>query len=112
MAGLSHNSRPCVVEIRTIWATTLQQLFETQVEATPDQVALEFEDRTLTYRELNVRANNLAKELIDVGVGPEVLVGVYFLHCPELMIALLGVLKAGGAFLPLDPECPERGAWW
>jgi amino acid adenylation domain-containing protein len=83
-----------------------QALFESQVERTPDAVAVAGVDGTLSYRVLNDSANQLAGALIELGVGPEVLVGVCMRRSPELLIALLGVLKAGGAYLPLDPEYP------
>src|SRR5262249_61985127 len=62
--------------------------------------------RRLTSRELNARANRLAYRLRDLGVGPEVLVGLYLDRSPELLIGVLGVLKAGGAYVPLDPAYP------
>ena len=67
---------------------------------------------TLTYRELNRRANHLAAQLRAAGVGPEAVVGVFVDRSLEMIVALLGVLKAGGAYLPLDPAFPqERLAW-
>jgi amino acid adenylation domain-containing protein/non-ribosomal peptide synthase protein (TIGR01720 family) len=84
----------------------LQELFEAQVERTPDAVAVEFEGRRLTYRELNRRANQLAHHLRSLGVGAEVLVGLCVEHSLEMMTGLLGVLKAGGAYVPLDPAYP------
>jgi len=86
----------------------IQQLFEAQVERTPDAVAVIFEDEHLTYRELNRRANQLAHHLRRIGVGPEVLVGVFMERSLELVIALYGILKAGGAYVPLDPEYPSE----
>src|SRR5262249_56812328 len=62
--------------------------------------------RRLTYGELNRRANRLAHHLRDLGVGPEVLVGLYVERSPELLVGVLGVLKAGGAYVPLDPDYP------
>ncbi|RKH14792.1 amino acid adenylation domain-containing protein [Corallococcus sp. CA053C] len=90
----------------------LPQLFEAQVERTPDAVALAFEDRTLTYRELDARANQLAHALIARGVGPEVRVGLLLERSLELVVALLATLKAGGAYVPMDPAYPaQRLAW-
>ena len=86
----------------------LHQLFEAQVERTPDAVAVAFEEEQLTYRELNERANQLAHYLRRLGVGPEVLVGVYMERSLELVIALLSILKAGGAYVPLDPVYPKE----
>jgi amino acid adenylation domain-containing protein len=84
----------------------LHQLFEEQVERTPDAVAAIFEDQYLTYRELNRRANQLAHYLRTLGVGPETLVGLCVERSLEMMIGLLGVLKAGGGYVPLDPSYP------
>jgi len=82
----------------------LHQLFEEQVESTPNNCAIIFENSQLTYRELNNRANQLAHFLRDKGVGPEILVGICLERSLELVIAILGVLKAGGAYVPLDPN--------
>nr|HET6903405.1 amino acid adenylation domain-containing protein [Ktedonobacteraceae bacterium] len=86
----------------------IHQLFETQVERTPDAHALAFENMHLTYRELNTKANQLAHFLQQMGVGPEVLVGLYMERSLEMMVALLGILKAGGAYVPLDPTFPTE----
>jgi natural product biosynthesis luciferase-like monooxygenase protein len=85
----------------------LHELFESQVARTPEAVALSFEDVTLTYRELNGRANRLARFLRARGVGPEILVGVHLERSIELVVGLLAILKAGGAYVPLDPTFPE-----
>ncbi|HEU0301079.1 MAG TPA: amino acid adenylation domain-containing protein, partial [Longimicrobium sp.] len=85
----------------------LHELFEAQVERTPDAVAVVCEDEELTYRELNRRANRLAHFLVGRGVGPDVRVGLCVERSLELMVGLLGVLKAGGAYVPLDPDHPE-----
>jgi amino acid adenylation domain-containing protein len=84
----------------------LHDLFEAQVERTPQAVALDCEGKQLTYEELNQRANQLAHHLQRLGVGPETLVGVYMERSLEMVIALYGILKAGGAYVPLDPEYP------
>src|SRR5207249_6538583 len=89
-------------------SATLPQLFEAQVARTPDAVAVVFEDQTLSYGELNARANQLAHHLRDLGVGPEVVVGLCVERSPEMIIGLLGILKAGGAYLPLDPSYPRE----
>jgi amino acid adenylation domain-containing protein len=86
----------------------LHHLVEAQVARTPDAVALVFNDQSLTYRQLNARANQLAHHLQGLGVGPEVLVGVCLERSPDLVIALLGILKAGAAYLPLDPAYPRQ----
>jgi amino acid adenylation domain-containing protein len=84
----------------------IHQIFEEQVERTPDAPALVFEDESLTYRELNARANQLAHYLRGLGVGTETLVGVLMERSPELIVALLGILKAGAAYVPLDSALP------
>ncbi|MEA5498672.1 non-ribosomal peptide synthetase [Limnoraphis robusta] len=87
-------------------------LFEQQVNQTPDAVALIFKDEQLTYQELNQRSNQLAHYLIQKGVKPEVKVGICVERSFEMIIALLGVFKAGGAYLPLDANYPaERLAY-
>jgi amino acid adenylation domain-containing protein/non-ribosomal peptide synthase protein (TIGR01720 family) len=85
---------------------SLSELFEAQVARTPEAMALLFEDTALTYRELNERANQLARYLQRTGVGPEVLVGILMNRSVEMIVALLGILKAGGAYVPLDPGYP------
>ncbi|WP_158642232.1 non-ribosomal peptide synthetase [Actinomadura sp. WAC 06369] len=90
---------------------TLPELVEAQVARTPDAVAVVFEGRSLTYAELDARANRLARELIARGVGPERRVGVALERSAELVVALLAVVKAGAAYVPLDPSAPpERTA--
>ena len=86
----------------------LHQLFEEQVERTPDAIALIFEDQQLTYRELNSRANRLAHYLHKRGVGADVLVGICFERSMEMVVGLLGILKAGGGYVPLDPSYPKE----
>src|SRR5215211_7282000 len=84
----------------------VHELFEEQVESTPDAVAVVFEEQQLTYRELDRRANQLAHHLRALGVGPEVLVGICVERSLEMVVGLLGILKAGGAYVPLDPSYP------
>jgi amino acid adenylation domain-containing protein len=86
--------------------TCVHQLFEQQAALHPDSVAILFEERQMTYHELNQRANQVANFLRKRGVGPEVLVGVCLERCPEVLVALLGIWKAGGAYVPLDPAYP------
>jgi amino acid adenylation domain-containing protein len=86
----------------------IHELFEAQVERTPDAIAVVFEDQQLTYRELNAKANQLAHYLQTLGVGPEVLVGICVERSLEMAIGLLGILKAGGAYVPLDPAYPQE----
>ena len=84
----------------------LHQLFEAQVERTPEAVAVVFGEKQLSYRELNNRANQLAHHLKSLGVGPEILVGIFMERSLEMVIGIYGILKAGGAYVPLDPEYP------
>ncbi|MEG3938620.1 amino acid adenylation domain-containing protein [Microcoleus sp. S36b_A3] len=86
----------------------LHQLFEAQVERTPEAVALVFGTGRLTYRELNTKANQLAHYLQKLGVGPDVLVGICLERSLDLIVALFGILKAGGAYVPLDPAYPQE----
>src|SRR5215213_6974498 len=87
---------------------TLDQLFSAQVARTPNNVAVSFEDKELTYAELDARANMLAAKLQQRGVGPDLTVGIRMERSIELVVALLAVLKAGGAYVPLDPSYPEE----
>ncbi|WP_052022625.1 non-ribosomal peptide synthase/polyketide synthase [Ralstonia solanacearum] len=87
--------------------TTLQQLFEQQAAHTPDAIAVVCEAQTLTYAELNRRANRLAHDLIAQGAGPGHFVAIALPRGLDLMVALLAVLKSGAAYLPLDPDYPQ-----
>ena len=87
---------------------SLAQLLEAQVERTPDNAALVFENQLLTYRELNARANQLAHYLRRLGVGPETLVGLFVERSQQMLVGLLGILKAGGAYVPMDPGYPKE----
>jgi amino acid adenylation domain-containing protein len=84
------------------------QLFEAQVELTPDSIAVEFAGKRLSYGEINARANQLAHYLRKLNVGPDVLVGLMLHRSPDMVIAFLAVLKAGGAYVPLDPSYPQE----
>ncbi len=86
----------------------LHELFEAQVERTPEAIAVSCEGNELSYRELNGRANQLARYLRGCRVGPDVVVGICAERSLEMLIAVLGVLKAGGAFVPLDPTYPKE----
>ncbi|MBD2468775.1 non-ribosomal peptide synthetase [Nostoc sp. FACHB-145] len=86
----------------------IHQLFEAQVEKTPDAVAVVFENQQLTYRELNAKANQLAHYLQQLGVKPEVLVGICVERSLEMLVGVLSILKAGGAYVPLDPAYPQE----
>ncbi|MFJ9850401.1 non-ribosomal peptide synthase/polyketide synthase [Streptomyces sp. NPDC101150] len=92
---------------RAVAEATVPELFEEQVRATPDAVALVSGDTSLTYDELNARANRFAHALIERGAGAERTVALMLPRSVELIVALLGVLKAGAAYLPVDPEYPE-----
>src|SRR5690606_35768676 len=81
-------------------------LFEEQVKKTPDSIAVVFEDEQVTYRELNTRANQLAHYLSALGVAPERLVAICLERSVEMMVSILGVLKAGAAYVPIDPQYP------
>jgi amino acid adenylation domain-containing protein len=86
----------------------IHDLFEAQAAGTPDAVAVRFQEESLTYRELNARANRLAHHLRRRGVRPETRVGICLQRGPELVVAILAVLKAGGAYVPLDPAYPAE----
>ena len=86
----------------------IHQLFEEQVQRTPDSVAVVFEGQQLTYAQLNARANQLAHHLQTLGVAPEVPVALCMERCTEMVVGLLGILKAGGAYVPLDPAYPKE----
>ncbi|MCF5710655.1 amino acid adenylation domain-containing protein, partial [Pseudomonas syringae] len=88
--------------------TCVHQLFEAQVEKTPEATALVFEARTFTYAQLNARANQLAHHLIGLGIGPDDRVAICVERSPEMVVGLLGILKAGAAYVPLDPAYPEQ----
>jgi amino acid adenylation domain-containing protein len=111
---LTADERQCVL---MEWNTTtapypadkcLQSIFEAQVTRTPDAIAVVCGDETLTYRALNRRANQVAHYLRALGVGPEMLVGVCIERSLAMVVGLLGVLKAGAAYVPLDPTYPPE----
>jgi amino acid adenylation domain-containing protein len=85
----------------------IHDLFEAQAARTPERVALEYEGEQLTYRELNSRANRIARELRKLGIKAERLVGVIADRSMETVVALLAIFKAGGAYVPLDPAYPD-----
>jgi amino acid adenylation domain-containing protein len=86
----------------------IHELFEEQVRRRPDAVALVYEGSELTYAELNRRANRLAHQLIERGVGPEARVGLCMERSAQMVIGMLGILKAGGCYVPLDPDYPLK----
>ncbi|AIQ12431.1 non-ribosomal peptide synthetase [Paenibacillus durus] len=87
---------------------TLTSLFKEQVDRTPDATALVYEHISITYRELNERANSLAIHLRAKGAGPETVIAVMMERSIEMIVAVFGVLKAGGAYLPIDPDYPDE----
>jgi amino acid adenylation domain-containing protein len=87
---------------------TIQQIFEEQVDKTPDNTALIFGDRKMTYAELNEKSNRLAHTLRKYGVGPDKIVAVMTYRSIEMMIGIMGILKAGGAYMPIDPDYPAE----
>ena len=86
----------------------LHQLFEAQVRQTPDAVAAVFQDEQITYRKLSQRANQLANYLIKSGVKPDTLIGIYVERSLDMLVGLLGILKAGAAYVPMDPSFPPE----
>jgi len=86
----------------------ISQLFELQAEMTPDEIAVSIGDRQIRYEELNIRANQLAHLLRERGVGSNVIVGIMANRSFEMLVGVLGIMKAGGAYLPLDPGYPEE----
>lgn len=86
----------------------IHELFEDQVERTPDAVAIVHSTQCLSYGELNARANRLARRLRALGVGPEVCVALCADQTPETVVTILGILKAGGIYVPLDPDYPQE----
>ncbi|MCL2717192.1 MAG: amino acid adenylation domain-containing protein [Lachnospiraceae bacterium] len=87
---------------------TIHELFEEQAEKTPNNIALVFEDKQLTYRELNEKSNQLARILRAKGVKPDDLVGIMVERSLEMIVGILGILKSGGAYVPIDPEYPAE----
>jgi len=87
---------------------TLHGLFEAQVEKTPEAIALVFDREQLTYGELNERANQVAHYLRSLNAAPEMLIGICLERSIEMIVGMLGILKAGGAFVPLDPSQPQE----
>ncbi|MEI2393176.1 AMP-binding protein, partial [Priestia megaterium] len=83
---------------------TLHELFEEQVKKTPDKLAVVSEEKSLTYRELNEKANQLAQTLRGNNVGPDQLVGIMVERSTYMVVGILAVLKAGGAYVPIDPN--------
>ena len=89
-------------------AQSIQQLFEDQSARTPHRTAISFAEKQFTYEDVNTKANQLAHRLRELGVEPEHRVGLYMERCPEMLIGVLGILKAGGCYVPLDPASPRE----
>jgi amino acid adenylation domain-containing protein len=87
---------------------TIHSLFEREVQQSPNAVAIQFENQWLTYADLNACANRLARYLQHLGAGPNVLIGVSLERSIQMVVALLGILKTGAAYIPLDPQYPEE----
>ncbi len=109
---LSEEEKRHVVEdfnanLRPFPQKTFPELFEEQVARTPDATAVVFGDQPLTYRELNEASNRLAHRLVEIGLSPGKLAAICMDRSLHMLVAMLAVLKAGGAYLPLDPEYPE-----
>ncbi len=101
ISGFNNSSKPYIAE------NTVIQLFEEQVERTPYNIALEYGKRTLTYKELNEKANSLAWKLRDIGVEKDDFVAVIMERSLEMVQGIYGILKAGGAYVPIDPAYPD-----
>lgn len=86
---------------------TVQELFEEQVQRTPNNIAVVCGDRSISYKELNEKANQLARALREKGVKPDNIIGIMFDRSVEMIISIFAILKAGGAYLPIDPQYPE-----
>ena len=87
---------------------TIHQLFEEQVNRTPDNVVWIYKEKTMTYYELNSKANQLARILMSTGIKPDSVVGILVERSFEMIIGILGILKAGGAYMPIDPNYPDE----
>ncbi|MCP5049266.1 MAG: AMP-binding protein, partial [bacterium] len=85
---------------------TVVDLFRARVEKTPENIAVVFEEQAFSYKALNTKANQLVHNLTALGVGSETIVGICARRSPELVTGLLGILKAGGTYVPLDPDYP------
>ena len=109
----SHHLQQLLLEFNNTQKTypqeqCIHQLFEEQVQKNPDAIAVVFEQQQLTYQQLNAKGNQLAHYLQNLGVKPETLVGICLERSIEIVVGLLGVLKAGGAYIPLDPKLPPE----
>ncbi|KAF9279757.1 hypothetical protein BGZ68_007715, partial [Mortierella alpina] len=88
--------------------STIHQLFEEQVKRTPEAIAIVHDDQSLTYTALNERSNSLAHKLVEVGVRPDTCVGLCLSRSTAMAVSILAIMKAGGAYIPLDPSYPSE----
>jgi aspartate racemase len=107
-AGVGSDPVGATPQSSVSYGDSLPAAFEAQVERTPDQIAASCAGESLTYRALNARANQLARVLRRLGVGPECVVGLCVERSLDMVVGILGILKAGGAYLPLDPSYPAE----
>src|SRR5262249_47722254 len=114
LAVLSANERERVLEKFNVTPSSdprdrpVHSIFEEQATKTPDAVAVACEGESVTYLNLNVRANQLARYLVKKGIGPEKRVAVFLDRSVDLLVAMLAIVKAGGAYVPVDPGYPEE----
>jgi amino acid adenylation domain-containing protein len=94
--------------VATLPGTRLHEIFEARARSVPDRIAISVLDETITYRQLDARANQLAHRLRALGVGPDVLVGLCIDRSIEMIVGLLAIVKAGGAYVPIDPSYPGK----
>ncbi len=107
---LAQSKGPTASSVRS--TACLHELFETHVDRSPDAVAVQLANQRLTYRELDTRANQLAHHLRALGVGPEVRVALHMHRTAEILVGIIGILKAGGTYVPIEPSTPrERTAF-
>ena len=111
----SHSTSPVALDSASLDSAALDSdflyvhnLVESQVKRTPDAVAVVFENERLTYHQLNRAANQLARHLLQQGVGPNTAIGICVERSLEMVIGLLAILKAGGAYVPLEPTYPQK----
>ena len=103
MQGVERGAR----RARTRRTACVHQLFEAQVDRTPDAIALVHRAQRVTYQQLDERANAVAAHLRELGVGPDSMVGVFIERSIDMVVGLLGILKAGAAYVPMDPAYPS-----
>lgn len=97
---------PYRIDTDSLAIATISDLITVTASKYEDKIAVKYEDQQLTYKELEIRSNKLAYRLRKMGVGPGKLIGIYIERSLDMMVALLGTLKAGAAYIPLDPAYP------